>query len=125
MIKPFTIVCCIIMAIACSKDSDSDDKTAPSITLTSPANSATFNAGDNIQIQGTVADDTKVAELHIHVSNNTTGVLLVDIHRYPNAGNYQINESVVASAGIDYKIQVIAADKTGKQGIETVFVSGN
>jgi hypothetical protein len=113
------------MGISCSKNKDSDDKTAPTITLTSPANSSTYMAGDAILIRGSIADDTKVAELHVHVYNNNTAQLLIDIHRYPNASTYTLDESIVAIADTDYKIQVVAVDKTGKQGIETVFVSAD
>lgn len=125
MVRLFAAILILTLEVACSKDSDSGDKTVPGINLIAPANSATFNAGDNIRILGTITDDSKVAELHIHVYNNTTAALLIDIHRYPNAGTYQLDESIVASAGINYKIQIVAIDKSGKQAIETVFVSGH
>lgn len=125
MNKLLTILLLLIIGISCSKDKDSNDVTAPTIQLTSPTNNATYMAGDIVLIQGSISDDTKVAEMHIHVYNNTTAQLLIDIHRYPNDSHFEINEFIVASSDTDYKIQVIAVDKSGKQAIETVFVSGD
>lgn len=126
MKKPSMILCLLIAAASCSKNSDaSSDKETPVIQLVSPTNNQVFNPGDNISITGTVTDNDHIAELHVHISNNNTGQLLVDIHRYPDAATYTLNESFIAQTGIPYKIQVIAVDKSANQKNETVTVITN
>ena len=125
MNKPWIIIC-FIGVVSCSKNSgSSSDKETPVIQLVSPTNNQVFNPGDNISITGTITDNDHIAELHVHISNNSTGQLLVDIHRYPGAATYALNESFTAQAGIPYKIQIIAVDKSANQKNETVTVITN
>lgn len=126
MVKSGIILCFLIIGVSCSKNNDSpSDKQAPVVQLVSPVNNQVFNAGDIISINGTVTDNSRIAEIHVHISNNNTAQLLVDIHRYPDAATYTLNETFTAQAGIPYKIQVIATDKSANQKNETVLVTTN
>lgn len=84
-----------------------------------------FSAGQAVNITGTLSDNQQLAEVHVHISNNNTGTLLVDIHRYPLSANYILNESFSAQSGIEYKIQVIAKDNAANENRATVLVSAN
>lgn len=114
---------CLIF-LSCSKDKADDDTTPPTIQLSTPANNQTFPAGQPINITGTITDNDRIAEVHIHISNNATSQMLIDIHRYPLVSSYTLNESFQAQAGIPYKIQIIATDRSARQDIETVMVAG-
>lgn len=110
----------------CSKDQGgSNDKQPPVVTIATPAANQQFTAGQTIGITGTVTDNEKIAELHVHISNVETGALLIDIHRYPATSNYALSESFQSQAGIQYKIQVIAKDNSANEGRSSVEISTN
>lgn len=115
-----------IFLAACSKDPATENDTQPPvISLASPTDGQSFTAGQSIPITGTISDDNYIAEVHIHVTNNTTGALLMDVHLYPAGKTGSFNQSLTATSGTSYKIQVIARDKSLNEGRNTVFVSGN
>ena len=123
--KNILILVLIFVFVACSKDSSEKDNELPVVTISSPNNNQVFNAGATVTISGTVTDNKKVAELHVHISNNTSGALLIDIHRYPATATYNLNESFQTQSGINYKIQVIAKDNSANENRATVEVSTN
>lgn len=126
MVRNVFIISLFFLLPACSKNKGgSDDKQLPVIQLSSPANNQIFTAGQIVNITGTITDNDKIAEIHIHISNNNTAQLLEDIHRFPSAASYSLDESFTAQTGITYKIQVIAIDKSGNQQIQTVMVTAN
>jgi hypothetical protein len=125
MVKNLFILSSIFLVAGCSKNSNADDKELPVIQLVSPTNNQVFTAGQTVPVSGTISDNNKLAELHVHISNNGTGQLLIDIHRYPPAATYSLNENFQPQAGIVYKIQVIATDKSGNQQFASVLVSAN
>jgi len=119
----------LLMSIlsGCSKKSGTEkDTILPVITISNPAAGGTFTAGELIQINGTITDDKFIAEVHIHVTNTNTGVKLLDVHLYP-AGNTTVfsNQSLTAVAGVNYKIQVIATDRSVNQSVSSVEVPCN
>lgn len=108
----------------CSKNgTDNDDRTDPVIVLSSPVNGATLTAGQPAAITGTITDDREIYLVHIHISDNNTGALLIDIHRYPAAAAYQLSESFVPEAGRSYRIQVQARDRGANEAASSVVVS--
>jgi len=116
----------ILVLSACSKkDDQADDLVKPVITINTPFNGQVFTAGQAIPISGTITDNQYIAEVHIHVSNNLTGTLLMDVHLYPAASSATFNQSLTASAGIEYKIQVIAKDKNVNETTASVLANGN
>lgn len=116
----------LIGLAACSKDSkQSSDKELPVITLTSPSNNQVFSGGQTVNITGTITDNSKLALVHVHIYNNGTGQLIIDIHRSPDASTYSLNETVQVLAGIEYKIQVVAIDNSANQQVQTVLISAN
>lgn len=115
----------LIILLACSKDEGSKDKEPPVISLISPTSNQQFNAGETVNITGTVTDNATISELHVHISNLGTGALLYDIHRYPALGNYTLQESFQTESGVSYKIQVIAKDNSANESRSTVEISTN
>ena len=116
----------LLLLTACSKKNDQEkDLVKPVITILSPANGQVFTAGQSIPIYGTITDNQYIAEIHIHVNNNITGTLLMDVHQYPAAASANFSQSITANAGIEYRIQVIAKDKNVNETTATVLASGN
>ena len=114
------------LLVSCSKSKESErDKVFPAITINTPVNGQSFTAGQSIPISGIITDNEYIAEVHIHVSNNNTGALLMDVHIYPGSNSTSFNESITASNGINYKIQVIAKDRAVNESRSVVEVSCN
>jgi len=97
----------------------------PVVTLGSPVPDQSFASGQNIAITGTITDNEKIAEVHVHISNSDNGNLLVDIHRYPGTGSYTLNETFTIPGTGTYRIQVIAKDNSANEGRATVNIRGN
>lgn len=116
----------LVFIFACSKNSGgSNDNEAPVVTLSSPTPSQQFTSGQTVFINGQLTDNEKLSEVHVHISDIQTGALLIDIHRYPAASTYTLEESFQAQAGIAYKIQVIAKDNSANEGRAVVEISTN
>lgn len=115
-----------ILFIGCSKNSAAEKDTVfPVITLASPANGQNFIPGQTIQISGNISDDKFIAEVHIHVTNTNTGTLLMDVHIYPNGSSTTFNQPLTATAGVNYKIQIIAKDRAVNEARTSVDVTCN
>jgi hypothetical protein len=124
--KTIPVLTVFILLTACSKKSGgNNDTTPPVITIVSPLNNEHFNAGETIQTTATATDNDRVTELHIHVSNATTGVLLRDIHSFPGQPSGTVQDSFTAAAGINYAIKIIAYDAAHNLATAEVDVSAN
>jgi Bacterial Ig domain len=124
----WVIISAIVSVIlsGCSKKTvDEKDISPPVITITAPATGQTFIPGQTIQMSGNIADDKFIAEVHIHVTNTNTGTLLMDVHLYPESSSATFNQSITATAGINYKIQVIAKDRAVNEAISSVEITCN
>lgn len=115
---------CILTS--CSKnESGNNDATPPDISISSPSQDQVFTAGTSVSIAGTITDKQKVYLVHTHISDNTTGTLLIDIHRYPEASTYTLAESFAVAAGKEYRIQVVARDNAANESSATRIVRAN
>ena len=99
-----------IVFLSCSKDD-----TAPVITITSPAEGSTLIKGQTYPVQGTVTDDTELAEI------NVGGVKITAFdsrtkHTIANV-NLPIPASTTETAG---SFTVTATDKEGNTATKTV-----
>ncbi len=113
------------MLVSCSKSSSPEDRESPVIMLTSPVNNQVFIAGETVNITGMLSDNQKLTEVHVHISIVNTAALLIDIHGYPAAATYTLNESFQTQAGISYKIQVIAKDNSANENHTNVEITSN
>ena len=116
----------LLLFISCNDKGDQvDDKELPVIQLTSPTNNQVFTVGQTVNITANITDNSKLSIVHVHISNNGTGQLLVDIHRSPDGSTYALNETLQVQAGIQYKIQVVAIDNSANQQTQSVLISSN
>jgi len=115
----------MVMFAACSKDPDEKDNEPPVVTIASPNNNQVYNAGETVNITGTLSDNQKLMEVHVHIYNNLAGTHLMDIHRSPSAATYQLNESFQTQAGVTYTIQVVAKDNSANERLATVEISSH
>jgi glutamine cyclotransferase len=120
-----TSICCLYLSACGDKNKSEQDTRPPLITITTPTNNQSFTNGQSIRMTGTITDDQYVAESHIHVTNKTTGELLMDVHLYPGASSASFDQSITASAGKTYKITVTALDKQVNEGRTSVEVTCN
>lgn len=98
---------------------------SPTVIITAPTNNQMFNGGQTVTITAFISDNLDLGEVHAHIFNSATNALLTDIHRIPTSGAYSLNESFVAQAGINYKVEVSARDKSGNQGVGSVLIKTN
>ncbi len=119
-------ICLLFLLLAaCSKNNSGKDSQPPIISFVSPANNQVFTGGQTVTINAALSDNKRVAEVHVHISNYITGALLVDVHRYPNAANYALNESFTVQSGIQYKIQLLVKDNSANENNASVMISAN
>lgn len=121
---PFFLL--LLFITGCSKNNGAvKDTILPIINITTPTAGQLFTSGQSIRITGSITDNNYIAEVHIHVYNNTTGALLMDVHLYPANAAASFDQSITAVAGINYKIQVTAKDKAVNEARASVEVSCN
>lgn len=99
----------LLTSLGCSRDTD---KESPVIEIKSPVAGKVYENGDPILIQGTVSDDRIVNELMIYVTHAYSGSVIIAFVSNPGTKEVSFNHSVEASSGIDYRVQVIAKDKS-------------
>ena len=84
MKKLLPILTPMFMIAGCSKNSTGEkDNVPPVITIISPSNNQVCTPGQLLNITGTITDDNYIAEVHIHVTDLSTGVKYLDVHIYP------------------------------------------
>jgi type III secretory pathway lipoprotein EscJ len=121
----FLLLSIFLLSTGCKKSSAEDDKEMPVIVLSSPADNAVVPSGNTVSIAGDVTDNKNIYMIHVHISDYTTGKLLIDIHRYPNSAGYKLAESFTANAGITYQVQVRARDNAANETVVTRMISTN
>lgn len=106
----------------CSKD-DAEDKEAPSITITSPANNEVLPAGET-HVKGTIADNAYINQVHIEIYDGA-GAEITHIHIHPASKNYAFDHAFTAQAGKNYKIKVIAEDPSANSSTKQLDITCN
>ncbi|KXK40922.1 MAG: hypothetical protein J5I52_05640 [Saprospiraceae bacterium] len=101
----------IFMIAACGKD----DVTAPVITITSPADGSILEKGKTYPVEGTITDDTELAEIVIgDIKVNT-----FDSPTKHTIANIQLPIPADAEAGSSYFV-VTAKDKAGNTATKNI-----
>ncbi len=122
----FSFLTVLIKADACSKNTTTDkDIEVPAIIITSPLNNQTFANGQTITISGSITDNRTIAEVHIHITDVANGSKYLDVHLYPASGHTDFYQGFMVSSGINYKIQIIAIDRSANQAMSSIQVSCN
>lgn len=116
----------IISFLSCSKGSDEEkDTQAPVITINSPSNNQVFNGSQAITIAGLVSDNKYIREIHIEITNLTTGQEYLHVHIHPDTATSSFNQSFTLQSGINYRIRVLADDSALNSTVQKVEVSCN
>lgn len=116
----------MLAVMGCSeKNAVEKDNELPAITLTSPSNAQTFTDGQLINITGSVSDNKSLSQIHIHVNNLDTGAEILDEHLNPTSNTATFSKSLIATSGINYRIEIVAVDKAVNEARKTVEVSCN
>lgn len=114
----------LFLCLGCTKSNPADrDTEVPVITITSPLDNQSFVDGQTVTIAGSVTDNKVIAEIHILVSDLTTGQIYVHVHLYPNAGFSNYTQNFTVASGINYKVEIIALDRTLNQAVKSVQVT--
>lgn len=123
----FSIAAVLFLMVSCSRNNGTvaDDDLLPVVVLNAPANGQVFAGGSTVNISASITDNNRLAEVHVHISDRATGQQLIDIHRYPNASAYTLNETFQVQSGINYTVRVIAIDRAGNSGSQTVLIMVN
>lgn len=116
----------IALAVSCSKDKEAEllNSTLPIVAVTNIFEGQTFTSGQTIPITGTVKDDNAITEIRIRVTNTGSGSLIMEKLLTPAATDVSFSESMTASPGVTYKIEIVATDDAGNVTVLVVNVSG-
>ena len=115
-----------VLFVGCTKDhGEAPDKEPPVITLISPNNNQAFALGQSIAISADVKDQSKIEEIHLEITNATTGAFLIHEHYAPDSSAYKLTSSFAAPSAATYKIRVEADDEKGNSSDTEVRVSVN
>ena len=126
MKRIFSFLTVLILAVACSKNTTTDkDTELPVIIIISPLNNQNFTNGQTVTISGSITDNKIIAEVHIHITDVVTAIKYLDVHLFPTSGYTSFSQNFTVSAGINYKIQVIATDRSVNQSTSSVQISCN
>ena len=119
----FSTIC--ILVSSCSKKSGEKDYEAPVITHNSPANNHVYSTGQIINIQGVVADNQYISQVHIEITDLNSGAEYLHVHIHPESKSYAYNQTFAVEAGASYKIKIIAEDPSANSASKQVEVSCN
>jgi len=108
VLKLLTFIGVLFLVVSCGKD-DEGDVTAPVISITSPADGTVLERGKTYPVQGTVTDDTELAEI------DAAGVKITTFdtktkHTFANL-NLPIEANTPVNSGIN--VTITAKDKSG------------
>jgi hypothetical protein len=116
----------LIMVLSCKRENvEAADTEMPVITMTSPTNNQVFSAGQTVNIAGTVSDNNKIEELHLEITNTTTGVFLTHEHYAPDAATYNLSRTFITQAATSYKIKIEAHDASDNVAKTEIMISSN
>ena len=116
----------LLLFLACKKDAATEkDREVPVITLFSPVEGHTYTSGQNIKIAGTITDNNFIAEVHIVLTNNSTGGDILHAHMYAQGDSTSFEHDIPATAGVDYKVVITAVDRNVNQAYSRVLFSCN
>jgi hypothetical protein len=125
-LKNFYPLILSVLLFACSKRTSEDkDYDQPVITLNSPVNSQAFTPGQTINVTGSVSDNKYIKVIHVVITNFNTGTEYLHVHIEPSSKSASFNQSLVALAGINYLVEVIAEDPSANIASKKAEVSCN
>jgi hypothetical protein len=122
----FRLLPIALLLLGCKKnESATDDRDAPAIDISTPVSNQSFTVGATVSIAAAITGAGRIVQVHLHISKEESGQLLVDVHRYPGESSFDLNESFVPPASGSYRIRIIARDNSGNESFETVTVQAS
>jgi hypothetical protein len=123
MKKILLVILCAAYLTACKKDKG--DTQEPMINVTSPTANQQFTAGQTVNVVATMTDDDELNEVHLFVTNKSTGVDVVHFANHVDVETYTITQSFTAGAGITYNVKFEATDHSGNHAEVQFEIKGN
>ena len=137
----YLFVCAMILTgLSCSESgavgenqngnhiNDPEDKTAPLLTINTPAADQIFNSGNTMSIAGNITDDLGLYRGSIRITNDANGELLkqqaYEIHGVVSY-NFSINYTPIVSVASNYTITISFEDHGQNSTTKTVKVKVN
>jgi hypothetical protein len=123
---PLIIILTLVLSSAIFSCTKNTGPEYPVITLTTPTDTTVINAGDTIQIKGSVSDNKDLHEFYLTLQNDNTGTVLFYDNPYVHGAkihnfNYQWNN--VDSA--IYKLTIQALDHENHTSTKEVLLHVN
>lgn len=115
----------LLLMAGCTKDKGNTDTTVPIITVTSPTNNQVFSGGQTVNITAAISDDSNIEEVHLEITNTTTGAFITHEHFVPGASTYALARTFTVQAGSAYRIKIEADDAHGNKTEAQVTISAN
>lgn len=118
LISTLTVITCLS---ACKKNNNGE---GPSVTITSPANDASFNLVDTVDINAIISHDIEMHTYKVTVINEETGnrTVLKDEHMHEENINVEVPFYLNESSHTHYYIIVEAEDHDGNTGSDTIYI---
>lgn len=106
----FLCALCILTAFSCSKKTGTDDNEAPVVSIIAPTLNQVFTGAQSIYIAGSASDNKYIEEIHIEVTDFTTGSEYLHVHIHPDGKVFSYNQAFTVQPGKHYKIRVLVED---------------
>lgn len=119
--KTFLLISIVLIGFSCHKTADS----APTLTIAAPLVDDQFANGQVITIKGDVADEVRLHELHIKITDDKTGAVLYSneptVH---DLKSYAFNVAWTAKVSdwTDATVTITAENHDEQQTIKTVKI---
>ena len=109
-------LCALVLITSCSKETN-----RPLMRIISPFNNQVFTSGETVNIRGTISDDTQVHDLHMTITNTSTGTQIMHLNEHLDTQVYTLSQSFIVQAGNSYTIKIEADDHSSNTtGIQLV-----
>ena len=116
----------ILFLFGCKKENAGEaDTQMPLIMISSPSNNQVFVAGEQIVIHATITDNSMLGEIHLEITNTTTGAFITHEHYAPDGPSYVLNKTFSAQSSATYRIKVEAHDQKGNKAKSQINISTN
>jgi PKD repeat protein len=110
------VICIGIILYSCNKDNEDNTNTAPTVSITSPANGASITQGSVVEISADATDsDGNISEVRIYIDN----IGKSSSSSFPY--NYTWNTSGVSMGS--HVIKAVASDNDGASNFAEIYIT--
>jgi len=124
--KKNLLILMIVFLFSCKKENciDSDNQ-MPVIKMTTPTNTQSFTAGQQVPISASITDNHTIREIHLEIINTTTGAFITHEHFSPGKAEFLLSKIFTAQSASAYKIKIEAEDMHANKARTEVIISSN